>query len=227
MIEIQNILSYQFKEPRWIEMALNHKSFVNENRSGENNEKLEFIGDAVLGLILAESLYFYFPSDAEGDLSKKRASLVNEAILSEIAKELKLNHHIRLGKGELQTGGLDRPRLLASALEAIIGALFMDGGYPAAKNFVVRIFENKLKDKKIALNYEQDFKSRLQEIIQKKYKETPQYLVVAESGAPHDRTFKVQVLVQQKVLAESEGRSKKEAEQKAAQVALSLENGEA
>lgn len=227
MSDIQNVLSYHFKNSDWLENALNHRSFVNENRQGLNNEKLEFIGDAVLDLVLSKALYEAFPDDNEGDLSKKRASLVNEAVLSVIAQELKLAKFVRLGKGEALAGGDQRPRLLASTFESVVGAIFMDGGYDAADKVVLKVFGERLKDEKLLRNYEQDFKSRLQEIIQKKYKEAPAYITVEERGAPHDRVYKVEVRIQGQVLATAEGKSKKEAEQKAAQMALNTnEDGE-
>ena len=111
MTPIETILGYQFKNSLWLEQALSHKSYVNENREGENNEKLEFIGDAVVDVVLAEALYLAFPKDAEGDLSKKRASLVNETILSDLAQEMNISQFIKLGRGEIQTGGENRPRL--------------------------------------------------------------------------------------------------------------------
>jgi ribonuclease-3 len=226
MTEIQSVLKYEFKDTRWLETALNHKSYVNETRQGENNEKLEFIGDAVIDLVLAEELFKSFPLDEEGDLSKKRASLVNETLLAEIAKTLNLSQYIRLGKGEMLAGGEYRPRLMASTLEALVGAVYMDAGFESVRKIILNIFESHLKDEKLSRNYELDFKSRLQEVIQKKYKEAPAYVVIDERGAPHERVFKIQVQLHGKVLAEAEGRSKKEAEQKAAQLALELQDGD-
>lgn len=223
MTPLETILGYQFKNPLLLEQALSHKSFVNEKREGENNEKLEFIGDAVVDVVLAEALYLAFPKDAEGDLSKKRASLVNESILSDLAQEMNISKFIKLGRGEQQTGGETRPRLLASTFEALIGAIYMDQGFQAVKPVILNLFNSRLQDEKLNRNYEQDFKSRLQEIIQKKYREAPTYDVVSESGAPHDRIFKVHLKIAGKVIAEAEGKSKKEAEQKAAYMALSFE----
>lgn len=223
MIEIEQILDYKFQNPIWLEQALAHKSFVNEQRQGENNEKLEFIGDAVIDLVLAEALYLAFPQDAEGDLSKKRASLVNEAVLSELSQELHIPRFVRLGRGEAQTGGESRPRLLASTLEAIFGGIYMDGGFSAVQKVILKTFQSRLVDETLTRNYEQDFKSRLQEVSQKKYREAPLYDVIEEKGAPHDRVFLVQVKILGKTVAQAEGRSKKEAEQKAAHLALQIE----
>jgi ribonuclease-3 len=223
MNEIEQIFSYQFNNPVWLEQALAHKSYANEQRQGENNEKLEFIGDAVIDLVLAEALYQAFPDDAEGDLSKKRASLVNEAVLSDLAQELQVQRFVKLGRGEAQTGGESRPRLLASTLEALFGAVFMDGGYLLAQKVILEKFKSRLNDEILKRNFELDFKSRLQEIAQKKYREAPIYDVVEEKGAPHDRVFRVNVQISGKIVAEAEGRSKKEAEQKAARLALQTE----
>ncbi len=223
MTALETILGYQFKNPLLLEQALSHKSFVNEKREGENNEKLEFIGDAVVDVVLAEALYLAFPKDAEGDLSKKRASLVNESILSDLAQEMNISQFIKLGRGEIQTGGETRPRLLASTFEALIGAIYMDQGFLSVKPVILNLFSSRLQDEKLNRNYEQDFKSRLQEIVQKKYREAPTYDVISESGAPHDRIFKVHLKFAGKVMAEAEGKSKKEAEQKAAYMALELE----
>ena len=223
MTPLETILGYHFRNPLLLEQALSHKSFVNEKREGENNEKLEFIGDAVVDVVLAEALYLAFPKDAEGDLSKKRASLVNESILSDLAQEMNISQFIKLGRGEVQAGGETRPRLLASTFEALIGAIYMDQGFQAVKPVILNLFESRLQDEKLNRNYEQDFKSRFQEISQKKYREAPTYDVISESGAPHDRIFKVHLMIAGKVIAEAEGKSKKEAEQKAAHMALELE----
>jgi ribonuclease-3 len=181
----------------------------------------EFLGDAVLGLALSEVLIKSFPQDAEGTLSKKRASLVNEKTLFEIALELNLDQVIRLGKGEAQTGGAKRSRLLASALEAIIGAIFLDSGFDASKDFVKRIFANRVMNVENEGGFvEFDFKTKLQEKIQKLNGSIPEYLVLDSSGPDHDKQFLVQVKFQNQILGEGSGKSKKQAEQEAAKVAL-------
>lgn len=218
---IQARLEYSFKDSQWLLQALTHKSYVNEMREGLHNEKLEFIGDAVIDLVLAEEMFQIFPNDTEGDLSKKRASLVNEIRLSEIAAPLDLFKHVRRGRGEIQKA--ESPRLVSSTLEALIGAIFFDGGYSSAREFVLRIFGPSLKDKDLLLNFSQDFKSRLQEEAQRDHRDTPVYELLHEQGAAHERLFTVQVKVKGQVLAMGQGRSKKEAEQMAAQQALSKE----
>lgn len=221
MTELQTRLGYEFKSAALLERALTHKSFANELKNTvEHNEKLEFLGDAVLDLVVGEFLFEKFPTDTEGGLSKKRASIVNEEVLSELSLDMKLNELMKLGKGEAQTGGAHKPRLCASALEAVIGALYLDGGFEVAKKFVRREFSF-LTDKVCGHeDFEKDYKTRLQELVQKHQKETPRYEVLAEEGPPHDREFLVCVKVSDEVWAQGRGRSKKNAEQAAAKCAL-------
>lgn len=221
MIELQNRLGYVFTDPRLLDRALTHKSFANELKNViEHNEKLEFLGDAVLDLVIGEFLFEKYPVDTEGGLSKKRASIVNELVLSEVGLELGLNRLIHLGKGEAQTGGAQKPRLLASSLEAIVGALYLDGGFEAARTFIRKEFSGVVERVCGQEDFERDYKTRLQELVQKSLKETPRYEVLAEEGPPHDREFLVCVKVQDEVWAQGRGRSKKNAEQVAAKSAL-------
>lgn len=221
MMELQKRLGFEFQDTVLLERALTHKSFANELKNiVEHNEKLEFLGDAVLDLVVGEFLFEKFPTDTEGGLSKKRASIVNEQVLSELAIDMKLNELIKLGKGEAQTGGALKPRLVASVLEAIIGALYLAGGFEVAKQFIRREFSF-LTDKVCGHeDFEKDYKTRLQELVQKHQKETPRYEVLAEEGPPHDREFLVCVKVNDEVWAQGRGRSKKNAEQAAAKSAL-------
>ncbi|UOF02073.1 ribonuclease III [Bdellovibrio reynosensis] len=221
MNQLEQRLGYNFKNAALLERALTHKSFANELKSPtEHNEKLEFLGDAVLDLVVGEFLYEKFPSDTEGGLSKKRASIVNEEVLSELAIGMELNKYMQLGKGETLTGGALKPRLVASSFEAIVGALFLDGGFEVTKEFIRREFA--ALTEKVCGNedFEKDYKTRLQEIVQKALKETPKYEVLAEEGPPHDREFLVCVKVKEDVWAQGRGRSKKNAEQSAAKNAL-------
>lgn len=221
MIELEKRLGHEFKDQNLLKRALTHKSYANELKNSlEHNEKLEFLGDAVLDLIVGEFLFLKFPQDNEGGLSKKRASIVNEDVLSEIAIAMGLSTLLLLGKGEAQTGGAMKPRLLASSLEAIVGALYLDGGFESAKTFLGREFENVVDKVCGNEDFEKDYKTRLQEIVQKSLKETPKYEVLAEEGPPHDRIFAVCVKVQDEVLAQGRGRSKKIAEQLAARSAI-------
>lgn len=223
MNDLQQRLGYKFYDVGLLQRALTHKSFANELKNQiEHNEKLEFLGDAVLDLVVGEYLYEKFPQDTEGGLSKKRASIVNEEVLSELALDMGLNHLIHLGKGELMTGGSFKPRLVASSFEAIIGAMFLDGGFQITKDFIRKEFA--ILTEKIcgSEDYERDYKTRLQEVVQKALKETPRYEVLTEEGPPHDREFLVCVKVKEDVLAQGRGRSKKSAEQSAAKNALDI-----
>lgn len=217
-------LDYQFKNPELLAQALRHKSFAHENISQglKHNEKLEFLGDAVINLILSECLMEKFAADEEGQLSKKRASLVNENALAEIAARLNLVTDLKLGKGELLSEGKKKPRLLASAYEAVIGAVFVDGGFEVAKKMVREHFETLLELMSPTTGYFQDFKTQFQELAQAKSKSTPTYEVIKEEGPSHSPQFFVQVCVLGKVISQGQGRSKKIAEQEAAKNALEI-----
>lgn len=210
-----------FKSPSLLQQALTHKSHANELKNAlEHNEKLEFIGDAVLDLVVGQDLYERFPQDSEGNLSKKRASVVNEEVLSAIAIRLGLQDMILLGKGEALTGGAAKPRLLASAFEAVLGALFLDQGFDIVKGFIRQELKLEIDQMNEQIDFEKDYKTRLQELSQKSFRETPTYELLAEEGPPHDRVFTVCVKLKDKVLASGQGKSKKTAEQMAAQMAL-------
>lgn len=217
---MSNQFSYSFKKSDLLVTALTHKSFAHENQLGENNEKLEFLGDAVLDLVLSEYLMERFPEDSEGSLSKKRASLVNEATLSQIAVKLGLPEHLRLGKGELGSGGSQKPRLLAGVYEALIGAVFVDGGFSEAKQLARQHFEQILIEMDPADDFNQDYKTRFQELVQSLKMPSPVYKVTGETGPSHSPSFEVSVLVQAEVIAAGSGRSKKHAEQAAAKNAF-------
>lgn len=220
---LETRIEYSFKNMEMLFRALTHKSYANEIRKNiEHNEKLEFLGDAVLDLVIGQLLFEKFPNDNEGGLSKKRASIVNEEVLSEIATDLGLNQLMLLGKGEAQTGGSSKPRLVASVFEAILGAIYLDGGFEVAREFIVREFSDVADRVCQHEDFERDYKTRLQELVQKSVKETPRYEVLAEEGPPHDREFLVCVKVKEELWAQGRGRSKKNAEQSAAKSALEL-----
>jgi ribonuclease III len=225
--ELQSLLDYEFKKAELLQLALTHKSFANEQANGEvklpqaDNERLEYLGDAVLDLALSEILMLRFGADPEGALSKKRASLVNEETLSQIALELKLDQLIRVGKGEAKSGGLQKPRILASALEAVFGALHLDGGYGTSCSAVKKLFAVRMDElEQSSVDFKSDFKTRFQEKIQELHRATPTYQVESESGPDHDKKFEVSVRVQGEVFATGTGKSKKAAEQDAARQAL-------
>ena len=214
-------LGYQFNQVSLLERALTHKSYANELRGEtEHNEKLEFLGDVVLDLIIGELLLEKFPADSEGGLSKKRASIVNEDVLSDLALSLGLNDLLQLGRGEILSGGANKPRLLASSLEAVVGAIYLDGGFEISREILRNEF-NFLVDQVCGPeDFEKDYKTRLQELVQKSLKETPRYEVISQEGLPHQREFVVCVKVKEDVWAQGRGRSKKSAEQDAAKLAL-------
>ncbi len=224
--ELEAVIEYQFVLRDHLTLALTHKSFANEmlaghSTVGHDNERLEFLGDAVLDLTLSDILMRRFPNDSEGGLSKKRASLVNEETLFRIAGQLTLERLIRLGKGEVKTGGLAKPRILASSVEAMLGAVFLDGGYQAVSRVVEKLFLSLLDDvSRSDVDFRDDFKTRLQERVQEKHRSTPIYRVERETGPDHDKQFEVSVRLFENIIATGVGRSKKAAEQDAARQAL-------
>lgn len=215
---------YVFKNLDLATQALTHKSYHFENVTGSagHNERLEFLGDAVLDLVLTAELMRRLPERTEGELSKIRASLVNETALAEIAGELQLQNYVLLGKGEKQSGGAQKPRLLASTFEAFLGALFLDSGYETAREFIEKVFDRRMSELDLSVHFKDDFKTRFQEKLQGEIKATPQYILVSELGPDHDKTFHVSVQVNERIVATGSGRSKKQAEQDAARRALEV-----
>ena len=216
MLEIEKIIGYQFNNNTLLFTALTHSSFANENK-GEVpfNERLEFLGDSVLQLISGEKMYRENPKMPEGDMSKHRAALVCEDALASYAKEIRLGDYLNLGRGEEQSGGRERPSILADAFEALIGAIYLDGGLAPAKKFVLKFLD------KAHLNLK-DYKTLLQEIIQQNPGEKVVYVLAGESGPDHNKSFEVEVHLNSNVIGRGKGRSKKRAEQAAAKEALAL-----
>ena len=218
--DFQN-LKRSFNNPKIIEEALTHRSWVNEHPGiRDNNERLEFLGDAILEFIVSKELFLQFPNKKEGFLTTLRANLVNTVSLSQTARDLGLGKELFLSKGEEETGGRENPSLLADTVEAIIGALFIDQGLEKAEEFIKTNILSKTQD--MIKHPLKDAKSRLQEKVQSKGLPAPKYNVVKESGPDHQKTFVVRVAVNGKYIAEGSGKSKSEAEQKAAQEALKL-----
>ena len=213
-------LRYRFSDFSLIEEALRHSSFVNEQSdlNMQDNERLEFLGDAVLNLIVGHLLMDRFPELNEGDLSRMRASLVNETQLADIARSMELGNDIKLGKGERLSDGHEKNSILANAYEAVLAAIYLDGGFESAFIVVKKHF-SRLFDKLKILDTNQDFKSQLQEFVQSSQQQIPIYTVVDESGPDHDKIFSVQLDVIG-IQTEGQGRSKKLAEQDAARQAL-------
>jgi len=207
--------------------ALTHKSFVNEHRDGgADNERLEFLGDAVVDLAVSHRLMERFPEANEGELSKLRALLVNEESLARVARHLGLGDLLRMGRGEELTGGRDKSSVLADALEAVIGAVYLSVGLPGAMSVVDRLFGELLEGVAEGKSGE-DWKTRLQELVQTRRRQSPRYRVVSEEGPDHSKTFEVEVTVGSELFARARGRSKKEAEQAAARETLTMLDSEA
>jgi ribonuclease-3 len=218
---LQEILGVSFKDLARLEQALVHSSYINENPdfAPTSNERLEFLGDAVLGLVVAEKLYQDLPSFTEGEMTKLRAALVRRDTLARAARAISLGDYLYLGKGEEASGGRRKPVNLAGALEAVIAAIFLDQGSATAKNFILRLFNKELQ-KVVSQGAGVDYKSQLQELIQAKEQQTPAYYVIEAKGPDHDRRFTVEVRAGDTVLGRGSGKSKKEAETEAARSAL-------
>lgn len=215
--QLQGRMGYHFKDAGLLKQALTHSSYANElriNKSG-NNERLEFLGDAVLELISSEYLFQTHKNVNEGELTKLRASMVCEPSLAFCAREINLEEYIMLGRGEDATGGRGRDSIISDALEAVIGALYLDGGLTAAKEFILNYVLNDLENKKLFY----DSKSILQEMLQSK-NIMPEYRIIKESGPEHCKTFEAEVFINDKVLGFGCGHNKKSAEQKAAYDAI-------
>ncbi|MEI6745237.1 MAG: ribonuclease III [Methylococcaceae bacterium] len=210
-------LGLVFNDPKLFVRALTHRS-----ASSSNNERLEFLGDAILGFVIAEQLYILFPDAPEGVLSRLRASLVNQRSLAELAREHNLGDYLLLGSGELKSGGFRRDSILSDAVEAIIAALYQDQGMPACQKWVVELFAEKLKNSSLNTG-KKDPKTRLQEFMQAKQLELPQYELLTASGLAHEQTFKVQCKIS--LLSSPSigaGVTRKGAEQAAADILLEL-----
>jgi ribonuclease III len=220
--KLQETLRYEFRNPGLLEEALRHSSFVNEQSDADlrDNERLEFLGDAVLNLVIGHLLMQTHPHMHEGDLSRVRANMVNETQLAEIARSLDLGPHLLLGKGEIQSNGREKSSLLANALEAVVAAIYLDNGFESAAAMVKGHFGPLVQSVATQTPW-QDFKSRLQEAVQSAIKEIPQYRVVDESGPDHEKTFTVEMRVGA-IQTQGTGKSKKAAEQEAARNGLEL-----
>jgi ribonuclease-3 len=219
LADIQQRIAYTFSDPELLERALTHKSYANENRVPSHNERMEFLGDSVLNLIVSEHLMKMCPDSTEGDLSRLRAAVVSEPALASIARTLGLGNYLLLGKGEEQTGGRDKDSLLADCIEALIAAIYLDTGMNAGEAFVVRFFNDSMR-RACATRLTLDHKTELQELCQERLKQLPEYRVVSATGPDHRKQFEVEVWVKGELAGRGAGRSKKEAEQKAAKEAL-------
>ncbi|MFS0672404.1 ribonuclease III [Ornithinibacillus sp. 179-J 7C1 HS] len=218
--KIEQLLNIEFRNIEVIKQAFTHSSYVNEHRDilTSDNERLEFLGDAVLELGVSQYLYRKFPNMPEGEMTKLRAAIVCEPSLEAFARSLNLGEHILLGKGEEMTGGRNRPALLADVFEAFLGALYLDQGFDIALNFLEKHVFPKIDTG--AFSHGMDYKSKLQEIVQQDKNQTIEYQIVDERGPSHNKEFVAELLINEKVLGSGIGRTKKEAEQRAAKDAL-------
>lgn len=218
MEDFQGKIGYKFKNIDYLNVALRHSSYANERNLEHSNERLEFLGDSVLGFISAEYYFLNFKHLPEGELTKLRASTVCEKSLYEFSKEIELGKYLLLGKGEENTGGRERPSILSDAFEAVIAAIYLDGGMEEAKKFVLRFIKN-LSGKQGSFK---DYKTTLQEVTQKNPEEVLEYVLVGETGPDHDKCFEVEIHLNSNVISSGKGKSKKLAEQEAAREALEL-----
>jgi len=222
LLSLSGQLGHRFSDPTLLETALTHRSFANEVRDDavHDNERLEFLGDAVIDLYVSERLYARMPHWAEGELSRARASLVNEKSLADLARQLGLGTLLRLGKGEGKTGGRHKDSILCGAVEAMVGAVYLDGGFEAAWKSLDRLLDTPIASLDQERRIGGDAKTALQEYLAGGSAPPPKYAVIAEQGPPHQRTFTVAVSRSGETLALGSGSNKKQAEQRAAAAAL-------
>ena len=219
IVELERKLGYSFKDKGLLKRALIHRSFAFEKETGENYEVLEFLGDAVIGLIVSEELIKKYPDKSEGELSQIRAYLVSETVLSELARDIDLGKYLLLGRGERKTGGREKSSILCDVFESVFGAIYLDSNFETAKEVFKKNFLNRMwniLDR--AVTYK-DFKSFLQEVTQKEYKVIPDYILIKSEGPEHDKTFFVECRVKE-IKTVGVGKSKKGAEQEAAKEML-------
>lgn len=218
MIEAERKIGHKYNDISLLNTALTHSSYANENHT-RNNERLEFLGDSVLSVIISDYIFKRMQNVDEGDLSKFRATLVCERSLADVAQKIYLSELVFLGRGEDRTGGRKRPSVISDAFEAVLASIYLDAGIDAAREWLLPLMADKIEDVLAGKLY-RDYKTTLQEIVQKGGKGTVKYQTVSETGKEHDRRFKVQVIINGVPKNTATGHSKKEAEQKAAQLAI-------
>ena len=221
MRELEKKLNYTFRDPGLLGEALSHSSYANEHRSAglRSNERLEFLGDSVLGFVTAEFLFLQHPDLPEGDLTRIRAALVCEQSLYEVARKLDLGRYLKLGRGEEAGGGRERTSILADATEAVFAAVYLDGGIGAASTLIHRVLLDAEKEE-VVEERRRDYKTALQELVQRQAHQELSYRMAGEEGPDHDKTFLAEVLLNGQLIGRGRGHSKKEAEQSAAAAAL-------
>jgi ribonuclease-3 len=219
LLLFQSHAELRFRKLDFLNLAFCHRSYANETQEDvDNNEKLEFLGDSVLGLVTSEYLYYLLPEKAEGDLARIKSFVVSENTLSIIARKIKIDNYILIGKGEEYSGGRNKKAILADCVEAIIGAYYIDSGIKAVRTFILTHIVPEIM-KVIENRHDKDYKTLLQEFVQKKYKTYPKYKMLKKTGPDHDRTFLVEVKIKEQVFGPGEGKNKKAAEQSAASIA--------
>jgi len=215
----QKHANIRFKRLALLNLAFSHRSYSNEyEQEIDNNERLEFLGDSILGLIVNEFLFYNLPDRTEGDLSRIKSFVVSENYLVEISRKIKIDNFILIGKGEEYSGGRSKKAILADALEALIGAYYIDSGFLKVKKFILTLFVPEIK-KVLEDKHQKDYKTLLQEFVQKKFKTYPKYSLVQKKGPDHDKTFWITVHIKNKAFGPGKGKNKKEAEQSAASIA--------
>ena len=217
---LEKKLNYNFKNRDLLEKALTHSSFINENdmKSFESNERLEYLGDAILGLVIGEYFYKNFPEDNEGSLTKMRAESVNEKVLFFISKKLNLGEYLKFGKGEIKSGGKNRESTSADALEALFGAIYLDSNFENVKKIILDLFQDFLEKDSYKL-FNIDFKTKFQELVQKSGKKA-EYKLVREEGPDNDKTFFTELYLDEVLVGSGKGKTKKESQQEAAKDAF-------
>lgn len=219
---VSKLIGYRFKDTAHLALGLSHRSYIRTQPGGSNSyERLEFLGDSVLGLVIAEQLYRDRPGETEGNLTKIKAMLVNETTLAQVGREIGLNAHILLSPEEEKSGGRDRNSIVADAFEAVIGAIYLDGGIDAAREFILKRIYSR-RDSITSDLAQRNYKGDLLELVQARGDGVPKYDVISEAGPDHDKTFHVIVTVTGEKIGEGTGQSKKEAEQRAAAMALEV-----
>ncbi len=217
---IESKIQYVAKDEQWLRQAFCHKSFQKENEDWVHNEKLEFLGDAVLDLVVSDLLMVRYADDQEGNLSRKRASIVNEDRLCELAKQREMEQFILVGDREANNNLRCNPRIIASTFEAVVGAIYRDSGYATVFDWVKDNFQPLIEEAFSEHDFEKDYKTRFQEWVQEEFKETPNYVVINQSGPDHSRVFEIEVFVNKQSWGVASGASKKMAAQNAAKQAL-------
>ena len=227
MRELERKLNYSFRNPELLSEALSHSSYANEHRGSHlsSNERLEFLGDSVLGFVTAEFLFTQHPNLPEGDLTRIRAALVCEQSLYEVARKLELGRDLKLGRGEETGGGRERTSILADATEAVFAAVYLDGGIAEASALIHRVLLD-VERKEVVEERRRDYKTALQELVQRQADQVLSYRMIGEQGPDHAKTFQAEVLLNGEALGNGFGHSKKEAEQAAAKAALKILGGE-